>query len=262
MIVEAANSVHLLMADPSLLRPHICRLPGTRPGIQVDQAMQEWNGLHTQLQSEGFTVHLHPAQTATSAFIGDAALTTPPGRPGAFASMRLGDERVEDPAMTSAWLRHRMVPRSLWAAVGTIAGGDLLWGPNCLFAGIGRASSPVAARSIAQGFGTKALPLRLIDARWPTLDQALCVLGPNHALWAPQAFDLASGAAIEAIFDHLEAVPEPSALPLGKRVVVSEHNLEAKAAISSLDFEPILVPLESWQLADAGPSALVQRIPL
>ncbi len=249
--------IALLLGDPAQLQSSACRLPGTRPGLDAEAARRQWDAFGDALNALGAQVHVLEPRTATTCFVRDAVLVGGTARGPAFVTTRLEGQRVADPSAVGSWLRDQGVRRILWTAIRRVAGGDLIWSDVTLLAGVGRASSPVAARAVAQSFGARALPLPLVDARWPTLDQALCVLGEGRALWVPQAFDDAGASALQAMYPRLAAVDCPSALRVGDYVVLDRGAKEAHAAVEELDLDPVSVDLGAWLDADAGPAALV-----
>lgn len=249
----------LLMADPHRSNLGEGRFVAPSRPLDEARACKQWRDLRSILEGLQHDVHMLQGH-GTSPFVNDPVITAlGPGGPS-YVCGRLRGQRAAEVPVQSTWLRDHGHQRRLWTAAGYLAGGDLQWCGSAWFVGFGGVSALSAGRAAATALGSDFLPLQLVDARWPVLDQALTILDEDHALWVPEAFDENGRVALESWFPHLEAVSFAGALALKEHVVVEAAHADSVRAIMSLGFEPVRVDLSAWEPAGASVSGLVCRI--
>jgi N-dimethylarginine dimethylaminohydrolase len=138
--------------------------------------------------------------------------------------------------------------------------GDILFTGRVLLAGHGFRSDQGAAAELAEVFGRPVLSLRLVDPRFYHLDTALCVLGPDTAMYYPAAFDEAATAAIGAEFAELIEAKDEDAEVLGLNAVSDGRHVVLPAQARGLarqlrehGFEPVGVDMSELLKGGGGP---------
>ena len=138
--------------------------------------------------------------------------------------------------------------------------GDILCTGRALLAGHGFRSDQGAGAELAEVFGLPVVSLRLVDPRFYHLDTALCVLGPDTAMYYPAAFDDASRAAIAAQFTELIEAKDEDAEVLGlnavcdgRHVVLPVQARNLAGQLRQRGFEPVGVDMSELLKGGGGP---------
>ena len=146
--------------------------------------------------------------------------------------------------------------------------GDALWHPEraLLWGGYGYRTSPEAYRALSELLDLPIVALRLVDPDYYHLDTCLSPLDPNHALVAPQAFDDAGRALIDALFETTIEVPDHEArhqfacnahCPNGTHVLIQEGCEQTNEQLRDHDFVP--VELDTSEFLKAGGSVFCMK---
>jgi N-dimethylarginine dimethylaminohydrolase len=158
------------------------------------------------------------------------------------------------------WFRGRGWPRIRAAGHVNEGEGDILFTGRVLLAGHGFRTDEAAAPELAEVFGRPVVSLRLADPRFYHLDTALCVLGPDTAMYYPAAFDEAAKAAIGAQFAELIEAKDEDAEVLGLNAVSDGRHVVLPAQARGLarqlrehGFEPVPVDLSELLKGGGGP---------
>jgi N-dimethylarginine dimethylaminohydrolase len=158
------------------------------------------------------------------------------------------------------WFRDRGYPRVRVPRYVNEGEGDIVFTGRVLLAGHGFRSDQAAGDEVARVFGLPVTSLRLVDPRFYHLDTALCVLGPDTAMYYPPAFDDAGRVAIAAQFAELIEAKDEDAEVLGLNAVSDGRHVVLPVQARSLagqlrerGFEPIGVDMSELLKGGGGP---------
>src|SRR5580693_786706 len=169
-------------------------------------------------------------------------------------------QRAAEAGAYLQWFRDQGYRRVRAAAHINEGEGDIIAAGRVLLAGYGFRSDQGAAAEVSEVFGRPVVSLRLVDPCFYHLDTALCVLGPDAAMYYPAAFDEAAKAAIHTQFAELiEAKDEDAdvlglnAVSDGLHVVLPAQARNLAAQLRELGFEPIGVNVSELRKGGGGP---------
>jgi N-dimethylarginine dimethylaminohydrolase len=169
-------------------------------------------------------------------------------------------QRAEEACAYLRWFHDAGYPAARLARYVNEGEGDILFTGRVLLAGHGFRSDQAAAAELAEVFGRPVVSLRLVDPRFYHLDTALCVLGPDTAMYYPAAFDEAATAAIGAEFAELIEAKDEDAEVLGLNAVSDGRHVVLPAQARGLarqlrehGFEPVGVDMSELLKGGGGP---------
>ena len=223
----------VLMADPEYFdveyvgNPHMA---GNLGCVDRFEARIQWNRLVESYQQLGIPVDVLPAVPLLPdlVFTANQALPLPPGilaeEPSVVTSIMNSARRQAEVPEVAAFFEkaglqlERMNPNMVPRFEGA---GDVIWQPGrgLLFAASGPRSAVEAQTFLAAWTGLPIVTLRLCDERFYHLDTCLSVLDDTTAVYYPGAFDEASRALLQALFEQLIEVTESEAM----RMVCNGH---------------------------------------
>lgn len=145
--------------------------------------------------------------------------------------------------------------------------GDLLAVGGLVLAGTGFRTDPRAHAEAGRVLGREIVPLELVDPRYYHLDTAVAVLDATTIAWLPEAFSVASQAALRSRFpDAIEAdaadaaVLGLNAVSDGRHVVLPAAATGLAAAIAGRGFTPVPVDLSELLKGGGGPKCCTLEV--
>lgn len=177
--------------------------------------------------------------------------------------------RRPDSLAYADWLRHQGIDVTV-PTVQSEGQGDFLVDPynEVIYAGWGIRSVFEAQFEIAECFGWRIVPLRLVDQRFYHLDTALSVLGPETALYVPEAFDSDALDSLQAAFADLVAVSADEASRLAANAISDGLNVistfmpggELERKLKQRGFQPHSIWLPELMKSGGGARCCVLEI--
>jgi N-dimethylarginine dimethylaminohydrolase len=235
--------------------------PWMRPEVPVDTtvAMRQWARLRQVYLELGHDVRMiEPVPGLPDMVFAANGATVVDGT--ALGARFRYPQRAGEAGAYLQWLRGEGYPRIRAAGHVNEGEGDILFTGRVLLAGYGFRTDQAAAAELAEVFGRPVVSLRLVDPRFYHLDTALCVLGPDAAMYYPAAFDEAAKAAIETQFAELiEAKDEDAevlglnAVSDGRHVVLPAQARGLAARLREHGFEPVGVDVSELRKGGGGP---------
>lgn len=149
--------------------------------------------------------------------------------------------------------------------------GDVLWHPvwRVLIGGWGQRSEKAAYEEISMRYRVPVVLLELIDPKFYHLDTAFLPLGPNDALYVPQAFRPHGRALIEAMFPRAYGVSRKEALAyacngirIGKDVIMPSEAPDAAQYAESRGFTVETTPMSEYLKAGGAAKCLTLLVKL
>jgi N-dimethylarginine dimethylaminohydrolase len=235
--------------------------PWMRPEVPVDAvtAMRQWAVLRQTYLELGHDVRTIEPVPGLPDMVFAANGATVVG--GTVLGVRFRHpQRAGEAGAYLQWFRDRgyrrvRVPRHV-----NEGEGDIVFTGRVLLAGHGFRSDQAAGDEVARVFGLPVTSLRLVDPRFYHLDTALCVLGPDTAMYYPPAFDDAGRVAIAAQFAELIEAKDEDAEVLGLNAVSDGRHVVLPVQARSLagqlrerGFEPIGVDMSELLKGGGGP---------
>jgi N-dimethylarginine dimethylaminohydrolase len=235
--------------------------PWMRPEVPVDTAaaMRQWARLRQTYLELGHDVRMiEPVPGLPDMVFAANGATVVDGT--VLGARFRYPQRAGEAGAYLQWFRDQGYPRIRAAGHVNEGEGDILCTGRELLAGYGLRTDQAAAAELAEVFGRPVVSLRLVDPRFYHLDTALCVLGPDAAMYYPAAFDEAAKAAIETQFAELIEAKDEDAEVLGLNAVsdglhvvlpAQAHGLAAQ--LHEHGFEPVPVDVSELRKGGGGP---------
>ncbi len=205
----------VLLADPahfdvvSVQNPH---MEGQVGKVDREAARWQWESLRETLASLNLEVHVLPADPALPDLVFAANPSLPFARPDGSRHVLLSRMRHEsrrpEVAHHERFYRERGAAVHALEAPGPFEGcGDALLVPGrpLLLGGHGFRTDPAVYEEVSALLGLPVALLPLADPAFYHLDTCLMPLGPQEALWVPEAFANEARALVRAIFPELIA---------------------------------------------------------
>ena len=256
-----ATARRYLMCPPEHFAVTYAINPWMRPEVPVDAAaaMAQWARLRRVFIELGHDVRTIEPVPGLPDMVFAANGGTVVGGTVLGARFRY-PQRAGEAGAYLRWFRDQGYPRIRAGGHVNEGEGDIVFTGRALLAGYGFRTDQAAAAELAEVFGLPVVSLRLIDPRFYHLDTALCVLGPEAAMYYPAAFDEAAKAAIQTQFAELiEAKDEDAdvlglnAVSDGRHVVLPAQARNLAAQLRELGFEPIGVNVSELRKGGGGP---------
>jgi len=256
-----------------VINPHMSENVGT---VNKDVAWQQWKAVraaYTALDKNPVVVN---GQSGLPDMVFSANQTLPfynpdTGTKGVVLSRMHSEHREGEVAYYEQFFSDRgyavkALPDDLNADFEGM--GDALWHPHrrLLWGGYGYRTSPEAYEALEALLDLPIALLRLTDPDYYHLDTCLCPLDPEHTLVAPEAFDEAGRALINALFDTPIEVPDHEArhqfacnshCPDGEHVLIQEGCEQTNERLRDHDFVP--VELDTSEFLKAGGSVFCMK---
>src|SRR5438270_8684058 len=144
-------------------------------------AWQEWAALHQTLCDLGAAIELVPPMGGLPDLVFTANAAVVLDRTALLARFRHPERRREEPHFEAAFraLQSRGLIDAIYAVPESLVlegAGDCVWDParSLFWMGYGPRTDAGAAEVVTEVFGTKVVPLELVDPRFYHLDTALC----------------------------------------------------------------------------------------
>ncbi len=256
-----ATARRYLMCPPEHFAVTYAINPWMRPEVPVDAAaaMAQWARLRQVFIELGHDVRTIEPEPGLPDMVFAANGGTVVGGTVLGARFRY-PQRAGEAGAYLRWFRDQGYPRIRAGGHINEGEGDIVFTGRALLAGYGFRTDQAVAAELAEVFGLPVVSLRLVDPRFYHLDTALCVLGPDAAMYYPAAFDEAAKAAIQTHFAELiEAKDEDAdvlglnAVSDGLHVVLPAQAPNLAAQLRELGFEPIGVNVSELRKGGGGP---------
>lgn len=251
---------HYLMTPPRHFAVEYAINPWMHPGVgvDVDLALQQWQGLVDTYRSLGHRVDLlDPVDGLPDmVFAANGALVTPTAT---VAARFAYPQRADESAAHARWLtEHGLGP--VYLPVHTNEGeGDFLVVGDLILAGTGFRTTPAAHAEVARLTGMEVITLDLVNPSYYHLDTALAVLDDRTVAYFPAAFSPVAQATLATLFPDAIIATEADAAVFGLNAVSDGRHVMLAAAATGLadqlrarGFVP--VPIELAELLKGGGS--------
>ncbi len=237
-----------------VINPHMSENVGA---VNTDVAWQQWKALRAAYTALDHTPVLVNGQSGLPDMVFCANQTLPFYDPasdskGVVLSRMHSEQRADEVPYYARFFEEEgyavdTLPEDLDADFEGM--GDALWHPghHLLWGGYGYRTSPEAYEALGDLLDVPIVALRLVDPDYYHLDTCLCPLDARHALVAPEAFDDAGRALIDALFETVIEVPDHEArhqfacnahCPDGAHVLIQEGCEGRDCPTARLDYHP------------------------
>lgn len=252
------------------INPHMRGNAGTVDGTQ---AQRQWDQLHRAYRRLGFIVHTLEGHPGLPDMVFCANQTLPfldaqGHRPTVFLSKMARQERRQEVDLYHPFFAQQGYQVAQFdEAVQQFEGmGDALWHPGrwLLWGGHGFRTDATAYEAFPDAL--PILRLHLSDPDFYHLDTCLCLLDPETALIAPEAFDATGLALLSAFFPRLIEAPSHEArqgfacnahCPDGTHVLIEAQCTETQQLLFQAGFQPI--PVDTREFLKAGGSVFCMK---
>ena len=236
---------------------------------QVDRplAIQQWNGLQTQLLQLGAQVSLLTPVAGLPDLVFTANAAMMHGQ-SAIVSRFRHPQRQGEEAHDAAWLAaHGFTVRRLPDDHYFEGAGDALFCGDTLFAGYRQRSDAGTLQEVGAMIGCRVIPLELVDPYYYHLDTCFCPLRPETAIYFPGAFDDYGRQVLRELVPELIEVAESeaqrfacNAVVVGSTVVTNTGCDQLHAELARRGFAPCATPLDEFVKAGGSAKCLTLRL--
>ena len=236
---------------------------------QVDRplAIQQWNGLQTQLLQLGAQVSLLTPVAGLPDLVFTANAAMMHGQ-SAIVSRFRHPQRQGEEAHDAAWLAaHGFTVRRLPDDHYFEGAGDALFCGDTLFAGYRQRSDAGTLQEVGAMIGCRVIPLELVDPYYYHLDTCFCPLAPGEAIYFPGAFDDYGRRVLQELVPKLlEVAAEEAqsfacnAVVVGCSVVTNVGCPKLHATLAERGYSPLATPLGEFVKAGGSAKCLTLRL--
>ncbi len=230
-------------------------------------AFQQWTQLRTTLEQLGVRIEIldpHPG-LPDLVFTANAGLVF--GNLFLSSSFRHEVRARETPVFDAWFAKHDFSVEHLPDGMFHEGAGDALFCGDVLYAGYRQRSDANAHHWVGQRFGTKVLPLELVNPRYYHLDTCFCPLSADEAIYFPGAFDDYGRKVLTGHVPHLIAVDEAeaqrfgcNAVVVGRTVIHNSRCPKLAGALAERGYQSIEVELDEFLKAGGSAKCLTLRL--
>ncbi|MFG2913883.1 dimethylargininase [Kitasatospora sp. NPDC048298] len=250
-----------LMCRPTHFTVDYAINPWMDPSQPTDTALalRQWERLYWTYRRLGHTVELiDPVPGLPDMVYAANGATVLDGR--ALVATFRHPERAAESEAYQAWFRERGYREVRRAGHVNEGEGDHLVVGRRMLAGTGFRTSRAAHAEAGELFDVPVVSLTLVDPRFYHLDTALAVLGDDHVMYYPEAFDADSRSVLRALYpdailaDRADAeVFGLNAVSDGRRVLLPEAAKNLAGRLVEHGYQP--VPVDVSELLKGGGGA-------
>jgi N-dimethylarginine dimethylaminohydrolase len=206
-----ADQPRILMCRPEYYGIYYEINPWMSTRRQVDHAVavQQWEGLAEALRKAGALIELLEPREGLPDLIFTANAALIHHRTAILSRFRHPQRQGEEEHGAQWFAAHGFDVQTMPDDHFFEGAGDALFCGDTLLAGYRIRSDARSHHRIADQFGSRVIPLELVDPYYYHLDTCFCPLAPGLAAWHPAAFDgYAQQAIIEAVETLIEVTEE------------------------------------------------------
>lgn len=230
-------------------------------------AFQQWSTLRDTLAGLGATIELLEPQAGLPDLVFTANAGLVFGNLFLSSAFRHEVRAKESPVFDAWFASHGFTVEHLPDGLFHEGAGDSLFCGDVLFAGYRQRSDANAHQWVGQRFGSRVLPLELVNPRFYHLDTCFCPLSPTEAIYFPDAFDPYGRRVLETHVPNLIPVVEDdahrfgcNAVVVGKTVVHNSRCPTLAESLISRGYRSIEVELDEFLKAGGSAKCLTLRL--
>lgn len=230
-------------------------------------AFQQWVTLRDTLAGLGATIELLEPQPGLPDLVFTANAGLVFGNLFLSSSFRHEVRAKESPIFDAWFASHDFTVEHLPNGLFHEGAGDALYCGDILFAGYRQRSDANAHQWVGQRFGSRVLPLELVNPRFYHLDTCFCPLSPTEAIYFPDAFDPYGRRVVEGHVPTLIPVVEDeahrfgcNAVVVGKTVVHNSRCPKLAESLVARGYRSIEVELDEFLKAGGSAKCLTLRL--